>query len=128
MEKEITYIKHDRDVAGLAILSTLGRKYAHIIHIRQGAAGAMERVGWTEQVELKQVTLLDGFRIDIVEQFGKYSEARRKWVNLRNQTYVEARYDECNIASQRVAQRMKVWDKEHPEPQRAAFINIEACA
>ena len=123
MEREITYIRPDMNAAGLGILLKTGTKYFHIGYVRRDVdSGKVVRLGWTDQVPRDQVTLLDGFHPDIVEQYERYRQARQAWRNERDEAYRAAHYDEQSLAHAHTQQRMMAWEGKHPQPKRKDFI------
>jgi Zn-finger nucleic acid-binding protein len=119
--KPITYIKPDKDTAGLGLLLKRGRKYAHIKHLLL-RDGVLHGNGWTDQMELDKVIILDGHRPEVVEQYAQFQQARQQWRTDRDKTYSTYQYEERHKADLEVTIRINIWTLGRPEPKREDFI------
>ncbi|MDZ4263803.1 MAG: hypothetical protein U1B30_15910 [Pseudomonadota bacterium] len=120
-EQNITYIKPAQDSAGLGVLLKRGRKYAHIryLFLRDGK---LQGNGWTDQVELTKVIILDGHRPEVVEQYAEFQRMRQAWRSDRDTTYNRTQFEERHKADLQVTIRMNAWTVANPEPKREDFI------
>ena len=106
---DTTYTNRQR--ATLCLLEKTGRVYYYLRYVFDGSPHS-----WVDQKRIDEVTLLEGFRPDIVETLRAHENASREHNATRDQVQREKGWQFEKEKRNAVAAAMVQWDTDNPAP------------